>query len=71
MAATFGAPFLGRVPLEPALTRAAEAGASYAAGARAAGRPDVLAPIVERLLEETGMAGAAQPRPEPMSDVVQ
>ncbi len=46
MAAAFGAPFLGRVPLDPAIGRACEAGASYTAAAAGGSR---LAPIVERL----------------------
>ena len=45
MAAAFGAPFLGRVPLDPAIGRACEAGASYTAAAGGSR----LAPIVERL----------------------
>lgn len=49
MAARFGVPFLGRVPLDPNITRACEAGTSYAAGVRAAGRRDLLAPIVAKL----------------------
>ena len=56
MAATFGAPFLGRVPLDPALGAACEAGRSYTA--RPGGAPtkrDVLRPIVDALLREIGI----------------
>lgn len=50
MANAFGCPFLGRVPLEPSLTRACEQGASYTAATRLAGGASVLQPIVQRLL---------------------
>ena len=60
MAQSFGAPFLGRVPLEPTITQACEAGASYAARTAAAGARNVLRPIVDRLLELTRMNNAGQ-----------
>ena len=46
---------LMQVPLEPALTRACEAGTSYDASMRLAGSRNVLQPIVERLLAATKM----------------
>lgn len=49
MAAQFGVPFLGRVPLDPRITRACETGASYSAGVRRAGGVDLLRPIVGAL----------------------
>ena len=60
MAHSFGAPFLGRVPLEPTITQACEAGASYAARTAAAGARNVLRPIVDRLLELTRMHDTRQ-----------
>ena len=56
MASAFGVPFLGRVPLDPSITRACEAGQSYTAGARLAGKCSLLAPIVQRLLAITAAA---------------
>eukprot|EP00966_Prymnesium_polylepis_P228618 5290867-Prymnesium_polylepis.1 len=50
MASAFGVPFLGRVPLDPSITRACEAGASYTADARRVGKRSLLQPIVEKLL---------------------
>ena len=58
MAAQFGAPFLGRVPLDPAMTRACEAGHSYAARVRLAGGRNLLEPVVRRLR-------ASEPEPGP------
>lgn len=49
MAVQFGVPFLGRVPLDASITRACEAGTSYAASMRASGGRDHLAPIVKEL----------------------
>lgn len=49
MAAKFGVPFLGRVPLDASLTKACESGTSYAAVARKNGTQDHLKPIVEQL----------------------
>jgi Mrp family chromosome partitioning ATPase len=49
MANAFGVPFLGRVPLDPSITRACESGTSYTAGVAASGGRSALAPIVERL----------------------
>ena len=49
MATAFGVPFLGRVPLEPSITRACEAGTSYTSTARAAGGRSLLQPVVEKL----------------------
>ena len=49
MAAKFGVPFLGRVPLDASLTKACESGTSYAANARRSGGIDHLAPIVQQL----------------------
>ena len=61
MATSFGVPFLGRVPLDPSITRACEAGASYTSGARTAGRRSALQPIVAKLR-------AAEPKAEAMAD---
>jgi len=49
MAAQFGVPFLGRVPLDPSITRACEAGVSV-------GRNAALRPIIEKLR-------ASEPKP--------
>ena len=61
MAASFGVPFLGRVPLDPSITRACEAGASYTAESRRSGRHSLLATIVDKLI-----ASAPQDGPEPV-----
>ena len=53
MARSFGVPFFGRVPLDPEITRACEAGRSYTEGARLRGARSLLQPIVERLLAAT------------------
>jgi hypothetical protein len=55
MATAFGVPFLGRVPIEPALARACEAGKRTLPGGS-----DVMRPIVERVLQQTGMQAAAE-----------
>ena len=57
MASAYGVPFLGRVPLDPSITRACEAGASYTATTRLAGKRSLLQPIVQQLLA----AAAAEP----------
>ena len=49
MAAQFDVPFLGRVPLDPRITRACEAGTSYTAGVRQSGGRDLLLPLVKAL----------------------
>ena len=56
MARQFGVPFLGRVPLDSGVTRAAEAGNSYTSAARLASGVDVFAPLVEHVLAATRMA---------------
>jgi hypothetical protein len=55
MAAAFGVPFLGRVPIEPALARACEAGTRILPGGS-----DVMRPIVDLVLQQTGMQAAAE-----------
>jgi len=53
MAAAFGVPFFGRVPLDPDIVRACEAGTSYTAGMQLRGARSLLQPIVEQLIEAT------------------
>ena len=49
MAQQFGVPFLGRVPLDPRITKACENGTSYTAGVRQSGGRDLLMPLVKKL----------------------
>ena len=49
MAQKFSVPFLGRVPLDPYITKACESGTSYTANMRVAGHRDALAHIVKQL----------------------
>ena len=51
MMITSGVPFIGRVPLDPALMAACEAGGSYGATATAgSGKQNVLQKVVDHLL---------------------
>ena len=59
MAEQFGVPFLGRVPLDPRITQACEAGSSYTANVRIAGGSNLLRPIVQKLRQSE----AATPTP--------
>ena len=63
MAASFGVPFLGRVPIEPALTRACEAGRRSLPGS-----PDVVRPIADRILASTEMEREAEEAVASMMD---
>jgi len=63
MAASFGVPFLGRVPIEPALTRACEAGRRSLPGS-----PDVVRPIADRILALTEMEREAEEAAASMMD---
>eukprot|EP00967_Tisochrysis_lutea_P081741 scaffold112987_cov28-Tisochrysis_lutea.AAC.3 len=63
MAESFGVPFIGRVPIEPALARACEAGLRALPGSS-----DVMAPIVERILRQTKMLGEATAATVAMAD---
>lgn len=61
VAAEFGAPFLGRVPMDPALTEAAERGQSASSAAKAAGSARAIAAVAKALLAQVGEhAGAAE-----------
>lgn len=55
MAASFNVPFLGKVPLDPEITKACEKGASYTSNVRSAGARSALQPILDQLLEATKM----------------
>lgn len=70
MAAEMGVPFLGRVPLDPALAVASESGVSVfneATGAAAAAAPAIKAIVeslvqkVERMPHKEGPSGGAAP----------
>jgi len=61
MAAAFGVPFFGRVPLDPEIVRACEAGTSYTAGVQLRGARSLLQPIVDKLIEATTRDAAATP----------
>ena len=63
MARSFGVPFFGRVPLDPEIVRACEAGTSYTAGVQSRGARSLLQPIVDKLIEATEGATAAQDAP--------
>lgn len=54
VAAEFGAPFLGRVPMDPALTEAAEKGQPASAAAKAAGSARAIGAVARALLEQIG-----------------
>jgi len=68
MARSFGVPFFGRVPLDPEIVRACEAGTSYTAGVRSRGARSLLQPIVDKLVEATEGAGAAAAQDAPMEE---
>lgn len=68
MAQQFGVPFLGRVPLDPRITKACESGTSYTAGVRVSGGRDLLMPLVKKL-RATEPSGSSHSQSLPTPDV--